>query len=49
MFLFLFLLSNSFVMMIVDRNETKGDLSKKQIIRSYIRYYKSSQTKEKTK
>ena len=29
MFLFLFLLSNSFVMMIVDRNETKGDLSKK--------------------
>ena len=33
MFLFLFLLSNSFVMVNVDRNETKSNLSKKQIKR----------------
>ena len=31
MLLFLFLLSNSFVTVIVDKNETKGNLSKKQI------------------
>ena len=33
MFLFLFLLFNSFVTVIVDRNETKDNLSKKQINR----------------
>ena len=31
--LFLFLLSNSFVTLIVDKNEAKGNISKKQINR----------------
>ena len=48
MFLFLFLLSNSFVTVIVDKNETKVYLCKSRLT-DKIDYYMSSQAKEKTK
>ena len=44
MLLSLLLLSNSFPMVIVDRNETKSNLSK-----SKTDHHKESQTKEKNK
>ena len=44
MLLSLFLLSNSFVTVIVDRNKTRSNLSKGK-----TDHYKESQTKEKTK
>ena len=43
MLLFLFLLSNFFVTVIIDRNETNGKNKQKHD------YYMSSQTKKKTK
>ena len=46
MLLFLFLLSNSFITVIIERNETK---TKKNRLTDKSDYYKSSQTKEKTK
>ena len=46
MLLFLFLLSNSFVTVIVGRNEAKGNLSKKQINRKLTTI---SQVKQKKK
>ena len=48
MLLFLFLLFNSFVTVIIDRNETKGNLSKTKLTNT-TDYYKSTQTKEKNK
>ena len=44
MLLSLFLLSNSFVTVIVDRNKTRSNLSKGK-----TDHYKESQTKEKIK
>ena len=50
MLLLLFLLSNSFVKVIVDRNETKGNLSKKQIIKlNWLLQVKSKKEKNKVK
>ena len=42
------MLSNSFVTVIVDRNETKGNLTKNRLT-DKTDYFISSQTKEKTK
>ena len=47
MLLSLVLLYNSFVTVIVDRKETKSNLSKNQINKWLTDYYKASKTKEK--
>ena len=50
MLLFLFLLSKSFVKVIVDRNQTKGNLSKKQINRwNWLLKVKLNKRKSKVK